>query len=224
MKAGRQGEFPLNFLPVFPHFMSILLAFQRVLRSSDARAARASVTETFLSSARHGSTRARAGRRSRRRRACYPLAMPAGEAVTLSRRRLLLGLAALASPSCRCASTPPAPPDAGSWKELSFEPGAGDEGPQRALLLAAPSSEPLPLLVALHGRGEAVRGLDVGARGWRDDYHLDDLLLRIQAPPLTADDLGRMVHRERLFADGSPIEIHAAGAKDFTAAAMSSVL
>jgi iron(III)-salmochelin esterase len=125
--------------------------------------------------------------------------MPAGEAVSLSRRRLLLGLAALASPSCRCASTTPPPPAAGSWKELAFEPAAGGEGPQRALLLAASTpARPAPLLVALHGRGEAVRGLDVGARGWRDDYHLDDLLLRIQAPPLTADDLGRMVHRERL--------------------------
>lgn len=134
--------------------------------------------------------------------------MPAGEALSLSRRRLLLGLAALGAPSCRCASPPP-PAAAGSWKELAFAPDAGDEDEQRALLLAPPaSSAAAPLLVALHGRGEAVRGLDVGARGWRDDYHLDDILLRLRAPPLTPDDLGRMVLPERLALLNASLQEH----------------
>ncbi|WP_234023056.1 alpha/beta hydrolase [Sorangium cellulosum] len=130
---------------------------------------------------------------------------------SLSRRRALLGLAALAAPSCRCSSSPPPAAEAGSaagagpaaaagWRELAFEPasGGGGEGPQRALLLAPDGAAALPLLVALHGRGEAVRGPEVGARGWRDDYRLDAALRRIASPPLTPDDLGQMATRERL--------------------------
>ena len=118
----------------------------------------------------------------------------------LSRRRALLGLAALAAPSCRCGTSPPAQDEAApsAWKDLAFEPAGGGEDPQRALLLAPEAAPAPPLLVALHGRGEAVRGLEVGARGWRDDYRLDAALRRIGSPPLTPDDLGQMVTPERL--------------------------
>lgn len=113
-----------------------------------------------------------------------------------SRRRVLLGLAALAAPACRRSGPPPAA--AGPWKELAFEPASAGEDPQRALLLVPEGAATLPMLVALHGRGEAVRGLEAGARGWRDDYHLDAALRRILSPPLVPDDLGRMVTPERL--------------------------
>ncbi|WP_437633022.1 alpha/beta hydrolase [Sorangium sp. So ce854] len=131
--------------------------------------------------------------------------MAATKLPPLSRRRALLGLAALASTSCRRSSSPP-PPDpapaspgaaAPGWKDLAFEPGPGGEGPQRALLLA-PGDAAAPLLVALHGRGEAVRGVEVGARGWRDDYGLDATLERLRTPPLEPEDLGHMARRERL--------------------------
>lgn len=114
-----------------------------------------------------------------------------------SRRLLLLGLAALALPSCRRSAPGPAP-GPGDWKELAFEPTPDAPDPQRALLLAPPGAAALPVLIALHGRGEAVRGLEVGARGWRDDYRLDALLRRIEAPPLTAADLGQLVTPQRL--------------------------
>ncbi|WP_437875959.1 alpha/beta hydrolase [Sorangium sp. So ce513] len=129
--------------------------------------------------------------------------MAATKLLPLSRRRALLGLAALASTSCRRSSSPPdpAPAPAGAaasgWKDLAFDPGPDSEGPQRALLLA-PGDATAPLLVALHGRGEAVRGVDVGARGWRDDYGLDTTLERLRSPPLEPGDLGHMVTRERL--------------------------
>lgn len=107
----------------------------------------------------------------------------------LHRRQLLTGLAALALPSCRRdAGGPAAPPDP-AWRELAFEPSADSPDPQRALLFAPPGAATLPVLVALHGRGEAVRGLEIGARGWRDDYHIDQLLRRLSAPPLTDADL-----------------------------------
>ncbi|MGK4001337.1 alpha/beta hydrolase-fold protein [Sorangium sp. So ce1036] len=115
---------------------------------------------------------------------------------SLTRRRALLGLAALAAPACRRSGPPPTA--AAAWKELAFEPASAGEGPQRALLLAPEGAATLPMLVALHGRGEAVRGLEVGARGWRDDYRLDAALARILSPPLTPDDLGQMVTPGRL--------------------------
>lgn len=61
-----------------------------------------------------------------------------------------------------------------------------------------PSPQPLPVLVALHGRGESGRGLEVGAKAWRDDYSLDKLDLRLREGPLTRADLGDMVFDERL--------------------------
>ncbi|WP_438016372.1 alpha/beta hydrolase-fold protein [Sorangium sp. So ce315] len=131
--------------------------------------------------------------------------MAATKLPPLPRRRALLGLAALASISCRRSSSPPppepAPAPAGAaapgWKDLAFAPGPGGDGPQRALLLA-PGDAAAPLLVALHGRGEAVRGVEVGARGWRDDYGLDATLERLRTPPLEPEDLGHMARRERL--------------------------
>jgi pimeloyl-ACP methyl ester carboxylesterase len=55
-----------------------------------------------------------------------------------------------------------------------------------------------PLLVALHGRGETERGLEAGARGWRDDYDLGRADGRLRNPPLVADDLLGFVRAERL--------------------------
>ncbi len=66
---------------------------------------------------------------------------------------------------------------------------------QLATLLSVPDA---PLLVALHGRGEAGRGLAVGARGWRDDYQLERAHQRLQQPPLRASDLQGFVEPSRL--------------------------
>ncbi|UQA61550.1 alpha/beta hydrolase [Polyangium aurulentum] len=111
-----------------------------------------------------------------------------------TRRRAMLGIAALALGACRRDPPPPPLPSGGPWKELSFA--APDE--QRALVLVQPSPKPLPVLVALHGRGESGRGLDVGARAWRDDYHMDRIDGRLRAPPLVPGDLLDMARPERL--------------------------
>ncbi len=81
------------------------------------------------------------------------------------------------------------------WRELSFAPSKQWAEPQHAVVLAQPGS---PLLVALHGRGEAGRGLQTGARGWRDDYDLDRASRRAQSPPLTKADFHGFVHPKRL--------------------------
>jgi hypothetical protein len=130
------------------------------------------------------------------------------------RRSLILGSAALAIGACS-KSSPPAPgttgpvtappPPGGAWRQTSFpvEPDA-PEG-ERAFILdpwsgasGPPDPAARPLLVALHGRGEAGRGLDVGAAAWPNDYQLDRLHRRLLAPPLTAHDLLEMTNPERL--------------------------
>lgn len=55
-----------------------------------------------------------------------------------------------------------------------------------------------PVLVALHGRGEAFKGPARGARGWIDDYGLPRALERLAQPPLVADDYAGEVDPERL--------------------------
>jgi len=128
-----------------------------------------------------------------------------------SRRDLLLGGAALLAAAC--SKRPPgsgdgapggAPPPGGDWKLASFARGPGAPDGERAMILApwaSPSEPPpsaRPLLVALHGRGEAGRGLDVGAGGWPNDYLLERMHRRLLAPPLTAADLRDMASPERL--------------------------
>ncbi|HRI63424.1 MAG TPA: alpha/beta hydrolase-fold protein [Polyangium sp.] len=111
----------------------------------------------------------------------------------LHRRFFLTGLFGLSLTCCQKSRTS-VPPADGLWRDISFPP--PDE--QRALVLAPPSSQPLPVLVALHGRGESGRGLEVGAKAWRDDYSLDKLELRLREGPLTRADLADMVLDERL--------------------------
>jgi len=55
-----------------------------------------------------------------------------------------------------------------------------------------------PVLVALHGRGEALKGPERGALGWPDDYALTTALDRVCAPPLVADDFDGLVEPAHL--------------------------
>lgn len=122
--------------------------------------------------------------------------MRPAHSLPLRRRPFLGGLLGLSLASCQkssSSSSPSSPPD-DRWRDFSFP--SPDE--QRALVLAPPSANPLPVLIALHGRGESGRGLEVGAKAWRDDYNLDKLDLRLREGPLTRADLADMVEDERL--------------------------
>jgi hypothetical protein len=55
-----------------------------------------------------------------------------------------------------------------------------------------------PLLIALHGRGEAMKGPERGARGWVDDYALMRAMQRLADPPLVAKDFENIVAPSRL--------------------------
>src|SRR5262249_51197697 len=70
-------------------------------------------------------------------------------------------------------------------KELNFP--TTSFGPEKAIALVpswGSAGERFPVLVALHGRGEAVRGVAVGARAWLFDYELGRTISRLRSPPL----------------------------------------
>lgn len=90
------------------------------------------------------------------------------------------------------------PPVGGAWRELSFDPTPDTPEGERALLLVPDAAATTPILIALHGRGEASQGLDVGARAWPHEYALDRMHRRLLAPPLTSADLLDMWSPERL--------------------------
>lgn len=60
------------------------------------------------------------------------------------------------------------------------------------------ADEKLPMLIALHGRGEAMKGPERGARGWVDDYALLRAMQRLGRPPLTSSDFEGIVSVKRL--------------------------
>jgi hypothetical protein len=55
-----------------------------------------------------------------------------------------------------------------------------------------------PVLIALHGRGETLKGPERGARGWIDDYALVKAMERLRHPPLAVRDFEGFVASERL--------------------------
>ena len=85
-------------------------------------------------------------------------------------------------------------------QELTWDYPETELGPMRVVVLI-PEREVdarLPVLVALHGRGEALKGPEKGARGWVDDYALPVAIERLHRPPITPDDLRGFVDEARL--------------------------
>jgi enterochelin esterase-like enzyme len=60
--------------------------------------------------------------------------------------------------------------------------------------------ERFPVLIAMHGRGEALKGPERGARGWVDDYALRRAIDRLAHPPLKSADFEGLVQETRLAA------------------------
>jgi hypothetical protein len=61
-----------------------------------------------------------------------------------------------------------------------------------------PPHERLPIVVALHGQGEARRGPDRGFLGWVNDYHLPDAFAALGRGALRSDDFLGFVREEHL--------------------------
>lgn len=73
--------------------------------------------------------------------------------------------------------------------------------PKEARAALPDASAPLrkyPVLIALHGRGEALKSPAEGALGWAKDYDLLRALDRIKSPPLTPPDFQGFADAARL--------------------------
>ena len=55
-----------------------------------------------------------------------------------------------------------------------------------------------PVLIALHGMGEARKGARRGSLAWFKDYQLAKAIKGLRTPPLGVEDFGGMVDRDRL--------------------------
>jgi enterochelin esterase-like enzyme len=85
-------------------------------------------------------------------------------------------------------------------RELTWAYDSTGVGPMQVVvsLPERRSGQRFPVLIAMHGRGEAFKGPVRGARGWIDDYGLPAALARLHAPPLTQTDFAKLADDERL--------------------------
>jgi iron(III)-salmochelin esterase len=121
------------------------------------------------------------------------------------------------APSDPPANPPPVPP---TVTPAIVEAGTGPrgkvgmdtwtfDGNGRAVVLTpgwVPSGQKLPVLLALHGRGEANKGPVEGVMGWPRDYALLRAIERVCAPPITSDDLEGFVDPKRLADHNAALE------------------
>ena len=118
--------------------------------------------------------------------------------MTLPRRALLLGALAACSPRKQeppAASGSALAPPEHDLHDWTF-PDEG--GSTRALVLVPRGPGPFPALIALHGRGEAVRGAEVGAHGWLRDYQAGKAIEALRRGRLSEGDLQGLVAPPRL--------------------------
>ena len=100
--------------------------------------------------------------------------------------------------------TPPprlsAAPELAPARELTWVYDRTPVGAMQVVVSVPPArkNEKLPVLIAMHGRGEAFKGPERGARGWIDDYWMPKAITRLSSPPLVAADFLGMVETTRL--------------------------
>lgn len=124
---------------------------------------------------------------------------PATPAATASARTVKPGPSARASATASAAAAGPSGPIIAA-SELTWVYDQTGVGPMQVVVRLPPrrAGQRFPVLIAMHGRGEAHKGPAHGARGWVDDYGLVTALERLHAPPLTAKDLENLAAPERL--------------------------
>jgi iron(III)-salmochelin esterase len=123
----------------------------------------------------------------------------------IGRRACLIGVAAAVacSRSERAAgSGPPAPlPSSPNVRLLEWDLGPQPWGQARAVVVVpawGDAGARYPVLVALHGHGEAVKPPSEGAMGWPRDYALVRAIDRLRAPPLRESDYEGFVDVTRM--------------------------
>jgi enterochelin esterase-like enzyme len=103
--------------------------------------------------------------------------------------------------SSSAASSPSTAPE-GPWEAttITWDYAESAVGATSVVVVSPKTDRRLPVLVALHGLGEAEKGPKRGARGWVDDYGLLQALARLEAPPLTRADMLQLGTPEHLAA------------------------
>lgn len=121
--------------------------------------------------------------------------------------RTLAGLAALALVAAQMGvGAAQVPSDAVHFRQVRVRAIDGTDArvlvtfPRRADGREHAAHERLPILIALHGQGEARRGPERGFLGWVNDYHLPDAFAALARGTLTADDYQSFVRAEHLAA------------------------
>ena len=122
----------------------------------------------------------------------------------LGRRALVLGIttAFACSRGERAAGGggPPVPSST-NLRVLQWDMGTQPWGPGRAVVLVPTWGAPdarFPVVVALHGRGEALKRPADGAMGWPRDYALVRAVDRLRAPPLRESDYEGLAEPARM--------------------------
>lgn len=95
---------------------------------------------------------------------------------------------------------PPAPTSA-NVRVLQWDMGVQSWGPSRAVVLVPTWGAPdarFPVVVALHGRGEALKRPADGAMGWPRDYALVRAIDRLRSPPLRESDYEGLAEPARM--------------------------
>jgi hypothetical protein len=138
----------------------------------------------------------------------------------LGRRALVTGAAAAAALACsrseRASGGPPPPGSTvpATVKLLELDLGAQPWGQGRVAIVVPAWGGPqtrFPVVVALHGRGEAMKTAAEGAMGWPRDYALMRAMDRLRAPPLREGDYEGFVEPARLAETNSALAARAFG-------------
>jgi enterochelin esterase-like enzyme len=93
------------------------------------------------------------------------------------------------------------PPTSSNARVLEWDLGDQPWGKARAVVVVPAWGAPgarWPVLVALHGRGEAVKSPAEGAMGWPRDYAMLRAIDRLRAPPLRETDYEGFVEKAHL--------------------------
>jgi hypothetical protein len=133
--------------------------------------------------------------------------------VVVGRRALMLGGAAAAvacSRSERASGGAPSPTSIASKnvRVLEWDLGAQSWGQARAAVVVPTwggEGARFPVLVALHGRGEAVKAPADGCMGWPRDYAMVRAIDRMRAPPLGDADYESLADPARMSATNAAL-------------------
>ena len=115
------------------------------------------------------------------------------------------------APGARIQSEPPSPRAMSRSRVLQWDV-EGPTGAVDRVAVIVPANAPpgvrYPVLVALHGRGEAMKPAALGAMGWPSDYAMLKQIDRVASPPLTDADFEGFVDAPQLARMNASLAAH----------------